>query len=323
MQHEPVGTITGAENAYQYNGKELNSDFDLDWLDYGARWYDASIARWSAVDPLSEKYYSISPYAYVANNPLKYIDPDGRQIDVGDLKGKAKVNDNGEEKQVNIQQELIKSLEEITGLYLSIDENGMMQYEPLRENGEIVLDENGNPIPKVRTKTKGKRKPKEVEIGSSTARSILTGAINDDETIVVRNTINKGSGVDMENEENGNNLDFDIQQTTDFMNNVSSSLNPNSQGHGMTFFHEILHTKVGGRLEDAYSYDTGGEVVVDIINKIRSDLGDYGSRKTYLQIYIPSTKTNYIPYDQSSYDRLKRGMAPSSSSKYLMHSKLE
>ena len=83
MQHEPVGTITGAENAYQYNGKELNSDFGLDWLDYGARWYDASIGRWSAVDPLSEKYYSISPYVYVANNPLKFIDPDGRTQVIG------------------------------------------------------------------------------------------------------------------------------------------------------------------------------------------------------------------------------------------------
>ena len=31
------------------------------------------------IDPLAEKYYSISPYAYVANNPLKYIDPDGMQ----------------------------------------------------------------------------------------------------------------------------------------------------------------------------------------------------------------------------------------------------
>jgi RHS repeat-associated protein len=65
-------------NAYQYNGKELNSDFGLDWLDYGARWYDASIARWSAVDPLAEKFVNQSPYDYVFNNPLSWTDPDGR-----------------------------------------------------------------------------------------------------------------------------------------------------------------------------------------------------------------------------------------------------
>jgi RHS repeat-associated protein len=70
----------GGVNAYQYNGKELNEDFGLNWNDYGARWYDASIARWNGVDQLSEKYSSMSPYNYVANNPLKFIDPDGRDI---------------------------------------------------------------------------------------------------------------------------------------------------------------------------------------------------------------------------------------------------
>lgn len=62
-----------------YNGKELNSDFGLDWIDYGARYYDPAIARWNAVDPLAEKYYSTSPYAYVLNNPIALIDPNGME----------------------------------------------------------------------------------------------------------------------------------------------------------------------------------------------------------------------------------------------------
>ena len=80
MQHEPASTVTGVENAYQYNGKELNSNFGLDRLDYGARWYDASIARWSVVDPLSEKYYGWSNYNYVMNSPINAIDPDGNLV---------------------------------------------------------------------------------------------------------------------------------------------------------------------------------------------------------------------------------------------------
>ncbi|MCI5056852.1 MAG: RHS repeat-associated core domain-containing protein [Flavobacteriales bacterium] len=70
--------VTGIENPYQYNGKELNTDFDLNWLDYGARWYDPSMARWNTVDPLAENHFHISPYNYVLNNPMIFIDPDGQ-----------------------------------------------------------------------------------------------------------------------------------------------------------------------------------------------------------------------------------------------------
>ena len=52
----------------------------LNEYDYGARWYDPILARFTTVDPLCEKYYSISPYAYCANNPVNAVDPDGKTI---------------------------------------------------------------------------------------------------------------------------------------------------------------------------------------------------------------------------------------------------
>ncbi|MCI5055768.1 MAG: RHS repeat-associated core domain-containing protein, partial [Flavobacteriales bacterium] len=73
----PWSTISGTENLYQYNGKELNTDFGLDWLDYGARWYDPSIARWHAIDPLADDFSNWNPYHYVHNNPMKLVDPTG------------------------------------------------------------------------------------------------------------------------------------------------------------------------------------------------------------------------------------------------------
>jgi len=52
----------------------------LNWQDYGARWLDNVRLQWTSVDPLAEKYYSISPYAYCAGNPVNRIDINGDSI---------------------------------------------------------------------------------------------------------------------------------------------------------------------------------------------------------------------------------------------------
>ena len=52
--------------------------YGLNTYDYGARQHYPVLARWDRIDPLCEKYYGVSPYNYCANNPVKFIDPDGR-----------------------------------------------------------------------------------------------------------------------------------------------------------------------------------------------------------------------------------------------------
>ena len=71
-------SVSNAVQPYKYNGKELDRKNGLDWYDYGACMYDAALGRWHAVDPMSEKYYSWSPYTYCKNNPVLRIDLDGK-----------------------------------------------------------------------------------------------------------------------------------------------------------------------------------------------------------------------------------------------------
>lgn len=52
----------------------------LNTYDYGARQMDPVICQWTTVDPLAEKYYNVSPYAYCANNPVNAVDLDGLKI---------------------------------------------------------------------------------------------------------------------------------------------------------------------------------------------------------------------------------------------------
>ena len=82
LEYVPFGEVfiderKGTWNTpYLFNAKELDEETGLYY--YGARYYDPKTSVWLSADPLQEKYPNISTYAYCFNNPIMFIDPDGK-----------------------------------------------------------------------------------------------------------------------------------------------------------------------------------------------------------------------------------------------------
>ncbi len=286
-----------SENKYLYNGKELQDEqlggINLDWYDYGARFYDPALGRFHTQDRFAEKYLDFSPYQYAANNPVLFIDVNGDSLNVAQLRDyDAAAND-----------ALASGLQSKSGLSLTTDENGNVTYAT-NEKGKAVVtrDENGK------------------KTGSRAARKALTKIIDSDATISVGGTTGL-TRTDMDGP-NPNLILFNPGQTQNAMNNTSSDLNNTTNGYALTFFHEVGHTAYGGAGQDPpfvagqNSYETAGRQEI-LPNRIRRQLGSgYGQRTTYTSYYVPSAQQNYFPWSQKSLRQLKAGNVPTQ--KYII-----
>jgi RHS repeat-associated protein len=83
LQYLPFGetfveqrSVTSYYTPYTFSAKERDPETGYSY--FGARYYYSDISVWLSVDPMADVYPMLSPYAYVANNPVMFYDPDGK-----------------------------------------------------------------------------------------------------------------------------------------------------------------------------------------------------------------------------------------------------
>ena len=113
---DSLSSLNASLQPYKYNGKEFDKMHGLNTYDYGARQYIPALPSWDRIDPLAEEYYSVSPYAYCNNNPIRFIDPDGRIVIASDK---------------NAKRNIINTLSDAEAKYVQFDKNGVLNHRLL------------------------------------------------------------------------------------------------------------------------------------------------------------------------------------------------
>ena len=71
-------SLLTANSSYTFSAKEKDSETGLSY--FGSRYYSSDLSVWLSVDPMSGKYPSLSPYVYCADNPVRWVDPNGDTV---------------------------------------------------------------------------------------------------------------------------------------------------------------------------------------------------------------------------------------------------
>jgi len=188
---------------YKFTGKERDKDLENNYDYFGARYYDSRVANWTSIDPLFEKHVQWTSYNYVLRNPMKLIDPDGKQIDIS----LGEVN----------TTKLFNDLSALTGLsfYLGDSRSSLALNFETQMNSDYLT-------------------------GSQTARNIVVDAVKSDLSIAVQSNTNLKTGV-LKGNINLNAAIFDALETAYNEGNFNNLKYQNTFGWGINFIHELIH----------------------------------------------------------------------------------
>ncbi|MCF6347025.1 MAG: RHS repeat-associated core domain-containing protein [Flavobacteriaceae bacterium] len=160
LEHKGYNNVVnGVENNYKtFQGKEHQKELNLNWHDFGARQYDATLGRWMSPDPLSEEFSNWSPYTAMNDNPINFIDPTGLAAE-----WIPKVNENGSVSYIAENGDSAKSLSDQYGIKQSDAEKitGTTGSTKIKEGTKVtgekvasVIEGNDNGILKLDTTDK-------------------------------------------------------------------------------------------------------------------------------------------------------------------------
>ena len=132
---------------HTFSAKEKDSETGLSH--FGSRYYSGDLSIWLSVDPMSDKYPSLSPYAYCANNPIKLVDPNGEEVWIPEVDEKGNVTYTAEKgddhdsfvKQFNTQG---KSREIFKNAGFGINSGDVKEGDVIK--GDVVKKATGNEV---------------------------------------------------------------------------------------------------------------------------------------------------------------------------------
>jgi hypothetical protein len=253
------------------------------------------IARFMTQDRFAEKYHSMSPYQYAANNPIRFIDVNGDSINVASVQQYDK--DNG----TNYLKIIIDDLQNQTGLTYTVTSTGQLVYKK---------DENGNAVVSTTTNSNGET----IQVGSSEARNLMQSSIANERTVYSQITEGRTNSIT-----GGFLMRFNPKQINSMITGTCNVDN-RTQGWGMTFMHELSHSFVGGSLDDITPTSPQTGFVEERMNKIRNQLNEqgqnYGQRETYYG-YGFGAHGDYLPFDINSRALMDANVIPMLGMKYI------